>query len=145
MLDAESNLLTSSMEDYLEMIYRVCAKEGYVRMNQLADRLNVRPSSATKVVQRLYEIGMVDYEKYGIIQLTDKGDVVGEFLFNRHEIIQEFLKNLGVEKMLLRDTELIEHGVSPSTLLNIYIFNMFINTNPDIKRQYEVFKANILT
>ncbi|NMB39410.1 MAG: DtxR family transcriptional regulator [Firmicutes bacterium] len=145
MLDAESKLLTSSMEDYLEMIYRVCAKEGYVRMNKLADRLNVRPSSATKVVQRLSELEMVDYEKYGIIRLTEKGKVVGEYLLNRHHIIQEFLKNLGVEKMLLRDTELIEHCVSPSTLLNIYIFNRFISTNPDTKRQYEVFKANILT
>ncbi|WP_414632576.1 metal-dependent transcriptional regulator, partial [Clostridium tyrobutyricum] len=65
MLNQEKNLLTSSMEDYLEMIYRMCRSEDYVRMNQLAKNLNVRPSSATKIVQKLKELGMVDYQKYG--------------------------------------------------------------------------------
>ncbi|HOC09946.1 MAG TPA: DtxR family transcriptional regulator, partial [Bacillota bacterium] len=44
-LDAESKALTASMEDYLEMIYRTCGEEGYARVNRLAERLNVRPSS----------------------------------------------------------------------------------------------------
>ena len=84
---------------------------------------------------------MVDYEKYGIIQLTKKGEVVGEYLLTRHEIVQEFLDNLGVENMLLRDTELIEHDISPGTLLNIYIFNKFISKNPEIKEEYDKFRA----
>jgi hypothetical protein len=35
--------LTSAMEDYLEMIYRNILKEGYMRINTLADMLNVKP------------------------------------------------------------------------------------------------------
>ncbi len=68
------------MEDYLEMIYRICRKEGYARINQLAEKLNVRPSSATRTVQRLNSLGMVDYERYGIIQLTGEGKRIGKFL-----------------------------------------------------------------
>ena len=45
--------LTVSMEDYLEMIYRICLNEGYTRINQLADNLNVKASSASKIVQNL--------------------------------------------------------------------------------------------
>ena len=52
MLNGDKKLLTASMEDYLEMIYRIHKEEGYVRMNQLArKKLNVRPSSASKTVQ----------------------------------------------------------------------------------------------
>lgn len=132
MIDAEKELLTSSMEDYLEMIYRICKKEDYARINQLAKKLNVRPSSATKVVKKLKDLGMVEYERYSIIQLTGKGRKVGKFLLKRHNIIEEFLKNIGTEDNKLKDTEMIEHSISLGTLQNIYILNEFLLNNPDI-------------
>ena len=141
-LNSENKLLTSSMEDYLEMIYRMCLKEGYVRINQLALKLNVRPSSTTKIVQRLGELSLVDYKRYGIIKLTDKGKELGEYLLKRHEIIQEFLKNLGIKETLLRDTELIEHDVSMNALNNMYIFNIFFSENPEIKKKYDKFRKD---
>ncbi|NMB07671.1 MAG: DtxR family transcriptional regulator [Tissierellia bacterium] len=142
MINAEKKLLTTSMEDYLEMIYRICKKEDYVRMNQLAKNLNVRPSSATKIVQKLRDLGMVDYEKYGVIQLTEEGERLGKFLLERHNIIEEFLKIIGTEATRLRDTEIMEHGVSISTLRNISILNKFLLVNPDIMEQFIRFKAD---
>lgn len=141
-LNSENKILTSSMEDYLEMIYRICKEEGFARINQLANKLNVRPSSTTKIVQRLSELGLVYYRRYGIIKLTEEGIEVGEYLLKRHEIIQVFLKNLGIEETLLRDTELIEHDVSKSALDSIYIFNLFLVENPEIKNRYNVFRKN---
>lgn len=38
------NLLTASMEDYLEMIYRLSLDTGFTRINELSDALNVHPS-----------------------------------------------------------------------------------------------------
>ena len=90
------------MEDYLEMIYRICKEEDYIRMNQLAENLNVRPSSATKTVQKLKSLGMVDYQRYGIIQLTDRGKKIGRYLLKRHNIIEEFLKTLEQKILGLR-------------------------------------------
>ena len=141
MLNSESKILTSSMEDYLEMIYRTCLDDGYARINQLADRLNVRPSSTTKVVQKLYQLGLVDYQRYGIIKLTDDGKTLGEFLLKRHEIIEEFLRNLGVGETLLKDTELIEHDVSLSALQSIDCFNKFLSDNPQVKLHYIAFRT----
>ena len=143
MLNAENKLLTSSMEDYLEMIYRTCIEVGYTRINQLSDKLNVRPSSATKVVQKLAELGLVNYQRYGIVRLTKEGEEIGKFLLRRHEIIQEFLKNLGIKETLLKDTELIEHDVSLGTLKSIYAFNLFLFAHPDIKNKYEEFRLNL--
>lgn len=136
LLNAGNKNLTSSMEDYLEMIYRTCLKEGYARINQLADKLNVRPSSTTKVIQKLKDLGLVDYQKYGIIRLTEEGNSVGEFLLRRHRIIEDFLSNLGIKHTLLKDTEMIEHDISPHGLKNIYLFNCFLAENPDIHHEF---------
>ena len=144
LLQAERGLLTSSMEDYLEMIYRISMQEEYARINQLSKRLNVRPSSATKVVQKLGKLNLTDYEKYGVIKLTERGEVIGKYLLGRHEIIQEFLKNLGVEDTLLKETELMEHCISSETLKSMHIFNEFLQMNQDIKKQYRSFKSNYL-
>lgn len=140
MLNAENKLLTASMEDYLEMIYRIYMEEGYVRINQLAEKLNVRPSSTTKSVQKLRALDLVDYKRYGIIKLTQEGKKMGAFLLKRHQIIESFLKKIGVEEMLLKDTEMIEHDMSINTLQKIYILNEFLQNNPDVIEQYKQFK-----
>ncbi|SNS03873.1 iron (metal) dependent repressor, DtxR family [Anaerovirgula multivorans] len=135
-------LLTHSMEDYLEMIYRTSMKEGYVRMNVLAQQLNVQVSSATKMVQKLASVGLVDYKKYGIVHLTDKGKEIGAFLYNRHNIVLEFLKLLGVEEKILTNTEMIEHGINIHVLKYIDLLNQFFKSHPDIEEKFKEYKIN---
>lgn len=142
-LDAESKALTASMEDYLEMIYRTCGEEGYARVNRLAERLNVRPSSTTKVIKKLKDLGLVNYQKYGVIKLTEKGKALGSFLLKRHEVIEEFLKILGVEETRLKDTEMMEHDVSLNTLRGLYTLNRFLRENPAVMKQYEAFRIKL--
>lgn len=129
-------LLTSSMEDYLEMIYRLGLTTGYVRLNELAQLLNVRNSSATKMVKKLCELELVNHEKYGLITLTEEGKVLGKFLLDRHNIIEEFFTFLGCKKNVLIETELIEHVLSNETVQNIKIFNKFIKDNTEIIKEY---------
>lgn len=69
----EDSKLTASMEDYLEMIYRLSLNKGYLRINELSNALNVQPPSATRMVQKLSEERLVKYEKYGIIILEESG------------------------------------------------------------------------
>lgn len=142
LLEQNKKLLTSSMEDYLEMIYRNSLTEGYMRINNLSELLNVAASSATKMVQKLSNLGLVDYKKYGIISLTEDGKELGKFLLERHNIIESFLKNLGVEENILIETELIEHNVSVSTLQKISSFNKFLKQNPDILEKYKQFSQD---
>lgn len=140
MLNSDNKSITPSMEDYLEMIYRICLEDGYARINQLAKKLNVRPPSTTKVIQKLSLLGLVNYEKYGIIRLTSDGKSLGNFLLKRHRIIEKFLKNLGIKETLLKDTEMIEHDISLNTLKSFYIFNNFLSNNPDVVEIYNAFK-----
>ena len=132
LLSQNKNLLTSAMEDYLEMIYRNSLVEGYMRINTLSDLLNVAAPSATKMVQKLSKLGLLDYKKYGIIFLTENGREIGKFLLDRHNTIQVFLNNLGVTEDILVETELIEHYVSVTTLNKIGLFNKFLVNNPEV-------------
>jgi DtxR family transcriptional regulator, Mn-dependent transcriptional regulator len=139
LLEQNKKLLTSAMEDYLEMIYRNSLVEGYMRINTLSELLNVAAPSATKMVQKLSNLGLLDYKKYGIIFLTENGREMGKFLLQRHNIIEIFLKNLGVKENTLIETELIEHNITATTLHKINIFNKFLEQNPDIIQKYEQF------
>lgn len=141
LLNDKNNLLTPSMEDYLEMIYRICIDEDYIRINELAQKLNVRPSSTTKIVQKLQALGFVFYKKYGFIKLTEEGKDIGSLLLKRHIMIENFLNKIGVEDTL-RDTEMIEHYISMNTLRNIHILDNYFTDNPEILKSYKNYKEN---
>ena len=72
-------IITSAMEDYIEMIYRYLLEEKYIRVNQLSKLLNVSNSSVSKMVQKLTKLGLINYEKYGVITMTKKGKNLGHF------------------------------------------------------------------
>lgn len=137
LIEKNSNVLTPAMEDYLEMIYRKSLETGEIRINNLSESLNVAASSVTKMVQKLARLGLLFYEKYGTISLTDDGKQIGAFLFQRHEIIETFLKNLGVTDSLLIETELIEHSFKVSTVHKLNVFNKFLHEHQEILEMYQ--------
>lgn len=130
LIDGEADSLTSGMEDYLEMICRLCGKKGYTRMGDLAQALNVQPPSASAMVQKLADGGYVQYHKYGMIELTDRGLELGRYLLYRHTIIEEFLRLIGVSTGLLAETEKIEHNVSHETVERIRQLVVSLKENP---------------
>jgi len=104
---------TPSMEDYIEQIYILIESKGYARVSDIAERLEVHPSSVTKMVQKLDKSEFVNYEKYRGFMLTSKGKKVGERLLYRHDLLEEFLEIIGVEKEnIYEDVEGIEHHLS---------------------------------
>jgi Mn-dependent DtxR family transcriptional regulator len=119
-------ILSSSMEDYIEMIYRLSEKSGEVRVNDLSQALNVQPPSTTKMIKRLASEGYVFYEKYGCIILTEKGRNIGGKLLKRHMIIFGFLECIGVKKNILEQTEIIEHAVNDEVLNKLYQLTEFL-------------------
>lgn len=138
-LGKQKKSLSHSMEDYLEMIYRYSIEDGYVRINTLAESLNVQAPSTTKMVQKLSDLGLLEYEKYGIVKLTPYGEGVGKSLLERHETIEKFLKIIGVEEKLLVNVELIEHNVTMGALSKIKNLNSFFEAYPDILEKFMEF------
>ncbi|WP_096188453.1 transcriptional regulator MntR [Evansella halocellulosilytica] len=104
---------TPSMEDYLERIYLLIEDKGYARVSDIAEALEVHPSSVTKMVQKLDKKEYLVYEKYRGLILTSKGKKVGKRLVYRHELLEEFMNIIGVDKEnIYDDVEGIEHHLS---------------------------------
>ncbi|HAN20120.1 MAG TPA: DNA-binding protein, partial [Clostridiales bacterium] len=115
----DNKLITASMEDYLEMICRTLKTQEYVRINFLAEKLNVRPSSASKMVNNLKCLGLVTFEKYGYIKPTEKGLSIGEYLLYRHDVLNELLCLINNTESELEQVEKIEHFLDSRTITNI--------------------------
>ncbi|MBC5637187.1 MULTISPECIES: transcriptional regulator MntR [Ornithinibacillus] len=104
---------TPSMEDYIEIIYNLIETKGYARVSDIAETLEVHPSSVTKMVQKLDKDDYLLYEKYRGFVLTEKGKKVGERLVFRHELLENFLEIIGVDaENIYNDVEGIEHHLS---------------------------------
>jgi Mn-dependent DtxR family transcriptional regulator len=126
-------LLSASMEDYLEMIYRLSKDTGFTRINELSEALHVHPPSATRMVQKLGLMNLLQYERYGVILLRAEGKRLGELLLERHTIIESFFRLLGInDEKILAETEKAEHTLSDETVRCFEKYISFVRENPDV-------------
>ncbi|MBB6444619.1 transcriptional regulator MntR [Bacillus benzoevorans] len=123
---------TPSMEDYIEQIYILIEEKGYARVSDIAENLSVHPSSVTKMVQKLDKDEYLIYEKYRGLVLTSKGKKVGKRLVYRHELLEQFLRVIGVkEENIYGDVEGIEHHLSWDSLERIVDLVQYFEEDKD--------------
>lgn len=112
--------VTGAMEDYLEMICRMEGNRVQVRIGSLAAELHVRPSSASKMVSHLRELGLIRFEPYGaVVYLTLPGRELGEYLLWRHQVLHRFLCRVNRTENELELAEKIEHFLDRRTVENL--------------------------
>lgn len=137
-LKTENGGLSASMEDYIEMIYRLSMQAGFTRIHELSHALHIQQSSATKMVQRLAQKGYIQYQKYGYLKLEKKGEQMGAWLLERHRVVAQFLHIIGVPaSMVLDETEKTEHMFSARTVFCLKRFVQFLTEHPAWLEQYQ--------
>jgi len=120
------------MEDYLERIYQLIEEKGYARVSDIAEGLEVHPSSVTKMIQKLDKDEYLVYEKYRGLILTSKGKKIGKRLVDRHQLLEEFLRIIGVEEnRIYTDVEGIEHHLSWDSITRIESLVEYFNRDPE--------------
>ncbi|MBN6186036.1 transcriptional regulator MntR [Aneurinibacillus sp. BA2021] len=125
-------MATPSMEDYLERIYTLIEEKGYARVSDIAEALNVHPSSVTKMVQKLDKSQYLVYEKYRGLMLTSKGKKMGKRLVDRHALLEDLLRLIGVsEDVIFDDVEGIEHHLSWDSITCIEYLVRYLQENPE--------------
>ena len=135
---------TPSMEDHIEQIYLLIDNKGYARVSDIAEALNVLPSSVTKMVQKLDKDGYLVYEKYRGLTLTPKGLKLGKRLVQRHELLEQFLRMIGVdEHRIYNDVEGIEHHLSWNAIDRIADLVQLMEENPHFITQLEQYKTEM--
>jgi Mn-dependent DtxR family transcriptional regulator len=126
---------TDRMEDYLEVIYELVQQKGYATTVDISSYLNVSSPSVTKMMQKLDETGYLKYEKYRGIRLTNEGIRIARNIRNRHGLLAEFFKIIGVdEETANNDAEGIEHHLHPETMKKLEEFINELKKNTILKR-----------
>ena len=134
-------MTTRSMEDYLETIWNLQDKKGYVKAKDIADKLEITRPSVSEMIKKLSENEYIIYEKYGGIVFTAKGKKIAQEIKKRHTLLVEFLKIIGVdERNAQRDACKLEHDVSPKTITCLLEFVEFINLLPESSKWKENFQ-----
>ena len=99
------------------MIAELISGTGEARLTELARRLGVTHVTARQTLQRLQRRGLVTTRPYRSIFLTNEGQRLARESRDRHDIVFEFLRTLGVPARIAElDAEGIEHHVSRETL-----------------------------
>jgi DtxR family Mn-dependent transcriptional regulator len=107
--------ISSAIEDYAKAIYALELRAGEaVTINALADRLRVTPGSASGMVKRLAELGLVEHEPYRGVQLTEDGRRVALEVIRHHRLLELYLvQSLGVPwDRVHEEAEVLEHVLS---------------------------------
>ena len=107
--------LTSAMEDYVKVVYQLQHRaDRPVATNDIADAMQVSPSSATAMVKALAKLGLISHERYHGARLTPAGERVALEVIRHHRLLERYLQEfLGFGWDEVHDeADRLEHAIS---------------------------------
>jgi DtxR family Mn-dependent transcriptional regulator len=121
--------LSSTLEDYLEAIFRIENKKRAARVRDISSRLNVAKSTVNAALKSLAGKKLIHYEPYELIVLTEKGREKASSIFRSHQIIRHFMQ----EVLALDDEKAdriactMEHAIDREVLERFVCFLAYIS------------------
>lgn len=127
--DAE---LSENLEDYLEVILDLERTKKVARGKEIAQRLNIQPGSVTGALKTLDSKGLIHWERYGYVTLTEKGLSIAENITNRHSVLKGFLVDiLQIDETTADATACrMEHAVDETTMARLVQFIEYLSECP---------------
>ncbi len=105
--------INESAENYLETILILSKSRPVVRSVDIAEELGFKKSSVSVAMKNLREKEHITVTKEGFIYLTDTGRKIAEMIYERHQLLSQWLIRLGVDpKVAVEDACRIEHDIS---------------------------------
>jgi len=110
--------LTSSLEDYLEAVLLLVRRDRVARVRDIAKALGVGMPSVTTALKALAQRGLVNYDPYQVITLTEQGQLAAEAISRRHTVLRRFLVEvLGLDEATAEANACrMEHAVDEQVL-----------------------------
>ena len=96
--------LSSGLEDYIETIYISNLAGVPLKGAELARKLNISRASVSEALSKLVSLGLIEYKRYGSINLTQKGEkeagenackiehIISENVLNRISALTDYFK-----------------------------------------------------
>lgn len=124
--------LSRKKEDYIKAINQLIEKQGYARIKDIAEELNIKPPSVSEMLKKLQKDRIVNYEKNHPVRLTSKGVKIAKQITEEYETLTTLLVNLLVpENIALEDACNMEHNLHEETVIQLKRFVKFIKDFAD--------------
>ena len=107
---------TESQENYIETIHILSKKKPVVRSVDIANELGFKKPSISIAMKSLREQELITVTEEGYIYLTPAGLKIAKAVYERHQVLTEILKKIGVSEETAEDDACrIEHVISQET------------------------------
>ena len=129
----KSHSLSASLENYLEAIYHLIEENKVARSKDIAKKLEINRSSVTGGLQALKSRGLINYEPYEFITLTEEGRSIAASVVHRHNTLKEFF----IEVLSIDEDEAdeaacrMEHGISKNIANRLMDFAHYFKICPN--------------
>jgi DtxR family transcriptional regulator, Mn-dependent transcriptional regulator len=110
-----AKMTTAAIEDYLKAIYQIADSGTSVSTSRLAEALRLSPSSVTGMLRKLSDLGLVVYERYRGVELTESGKQAALRTLRYHRLAELYLSEvLGLPwDEVHEEADRWEHVLSP--------------------------------
>lgn len=125
-------MISKSLETYLKNIYVLKEQNDEIRVTDIANKMNCSKPSVNKAINNLRDNNLINYETYGKIELTEKGEQLAKKILNNYNIVFVFLKDilkLDIDEAK-KEAEKIKSVISDDTIIKL---NNYIDINSSFK------------
>lgn len=133
-------MITSSLEEYLKTIYILKNTEGQVRVTDISKRLNCSKPSVNRALNCLKDEGLISYEAYGDIDITEEGISIAKSAIKRYDILKLFLVDiLGVDDIVAQEEATkMKHSISEDTIKKLESYIIDVLGLDDLKCNFDL-------
>ena len=128
-------MISKSLEEYLKTMYVLKKQNGNIRVTDVAKKMNCTKPSVNKAIYNLKDNGLLNYESYGTIELTEEGENLAKKILEAYDIVYLFLKDvLNIEEAAAKqEAEKIKTTITDNTINKLakYVHNVLGLNNLD--------------
>ena len=111
-------MVSKALEEYLKTMYVLKKQNGNIRVTDIENKMNCTKASVNKAIYNLKDNGLLNYESYGTIELTQEGENLAKKVLEAYDIVYLFLKDvLDIEEEKAeKEAEKIKVAITDDTI-----------------------------
>ncbi len=111
-------MISKALEEYVKTMYILKKQNGNIRVTDIANKMNCTKPSVNKAINILKSNGLVNYELYGSIELTQEGEDLAKKILEAYDIVYVFLKDVLnlEEEQAKNEAENIKNNIADDTI-----------------------------
>lgn len=87
-------MVSKALEEYIKTMYILKKQKGIIRVTDIAEKMNCTKPSVNKALNNLKNEGLLNYQTYGPINLTEKGEDLAKKILEAYDIVYLFFKEV---------------------------------------------------